>query len=278
MSLPYLLEGVHLNIPMADYRMASGVNISSLKAMAISPAHYLAAKTEPQTPPTPAQVLGTIVHSAVLEQRTDGYVVQPMGMDGRTKAGKEWLAGQVLPVVNASEQKNIEGMIESVKSHPMARTILYESEAHTEVSAWITHDATGLLLKGRADLMARDRQKMGVIADLKTCQHGEAHPDKFSRTIVHWGYYRQASFYLHLFGADFFVFVAVEKEPPYAVACYNMDRESLAHGWRENERDLQRVKECIDKNEWNAYGDGIAQLSLPAWALKDKPTTPLLTN
>lgn len=266
MSLPQSLDGIHLDIPFADYRMAAGINISTLKEMAVSPAHYLAARLLIEKEPTPAQVLGSIIHSAVLENKRE-YVVRPEGLDGRTKTGKEWLAAQIHPVVDAETNAIIEGMIQSVQAHPMARTILCDAKGFPEVSCWKQHPTT-LLLKGRADRLTMDKTDSTVVVDLKTCKSGEAHPDRFSKTIWNWNYHRQAAFYLELFEASFFIFVAVENEPPYAVGVYNLDRETLAVGYRENERDLQRVKSCIDANDWPCYGQGISTLGLPAWAKK----------
>lgn len=73
--------GVYYGLPEATYRSAHGVNISSLKKMAKTPRHYLAAIEEPQEP-TSDMEFGTLVHLAVLEPQrlTGSYVVRPDGM------------------------------------------------------------------------------------------------------------------------------------------------------------------------------------------------------
>lgn len=136
------------------------------------------------------------------------------------------------------------------------------------MACWKTHEPTELLIKGRADRVTTDNSDYIVIPDLKTVPRGGASREEFTRDIYKWGYYRQAAFYLDFFGATFFVFIVVEKEPPYAVACYNLDARAIQLGRFENERDLALVKRCSDSGKWPAYPAGLGEISVPEWVLK----------
>lgn len=251
---------------MAEYRAAEGCNISALKEMALSPRHYLSAINEPPKPPTDAQKIGTATHSAVLENDWSGVVVRPEGMDFRTSEGGKWKKAQTRPIIDREDEKNIWGMSTALKNHPMASRILFGPGGRNEVCAWKVHERTGLLLKGRADRVTQDGQQKTVVVDLKTAQRGDASPQAFSREINNWKYHLQSQFYTQLFEASFFVFVAVEKAPPYAVACYCIDQESLQKAHEEIERHLAKVKECQEKGVWPAYSDDLMTIGIPEYA------------
>jgi hypothetical protein len=47
-----------------------------------------------------------------------------------------------------------------------------------------------------------------------------------------------------------FVFIAVEKTPPYAVAVYVIEDEDIARGREKYMENLKVWRECKQKNEW----------------------------
>jgi exodeoxyribonuclease VIII len=63
------------------------------------------------------------------------------------------------------------------------------------------------------------------------------------------------------------VFLVVEKKPPYAVAVYVLDPESIALGRAEYRRDLQLYAECKRTGVWPGYGDKIQTIGVPQWKL-----------
>lgn len=258
--------GIHFGISMAAYRAADGISQTDLKQVGISPHHYLSAITEDKPEPTDAQVIGTIIHSAVLENDLSGFVVAPKDYDGRTSEGKKWKATQTKPVIDSDVKKNIDGMILSVKNHSMASRLLYGDQAKREVCAWKVHEPTGLLRKARADVLTQDKKEMTTIVDLKSVQRAGAKEAEFSKSIFNWGYEVQAAWYLDIFEASFWCFVVVEKLPPYAVACYALSPESIAIGRGKYERYLATIKQCRDSGVWPAYGNELTTISLPEWA------------
>ncbi len=275
-----------LNVPMSEYRAASGVSQGNLKEIAISPAHYRAAVTTPEEEPTQAQKIGQVIHSVLLDHTFSQFVIRPdtypatvkgkKGMpditvnkkwSGTANYCKEWMEQQEVTVITTTDWTDIRGMIASIQSHPKASRIL-NGEGNNEVSIWKRHEPTGLLLKGRADRVTTDNNDFICIPDLKSCQRGGAAQDEFSRSIYNYGYERQAAYYLDLFGATFFIFIAVEKEAPYAVACYNLSPDSIALGRRQNERDLAIVNRCTETGVWPAYPEGLYTIGVPDWVLK----------
>jgi len=266
MTTPF--EGIKLGVPAKDYHASEGVNHSNAKEMDISPRHYLQKITAPPEEPSDAQIIGTITHSAILENDFSGFVIKPEGMTFTTKESKAWRDSQTKQIIKQDEASNISGMATAVKNHPLASRILFSEKGNNEVSCWKIHPTTGLLIKGRADRVTTDNQERTTIVDVKTCGRGEASPGEFSRDLFKWKYHSQAAWYLDLFGASYFVFVVVEKEAPFAVACYNLDGPSLQLGRELNERRLAKIKECAESGKWPAYSEALNQINIPDWAIR----------
>lgn len=62
-----------------------------------------------------------------------------------------------------------------------------------------------------------------------------------------------------------FIFIAVEKKPPYAVGVYRLDAESVELGRAVYRADLKRYAECKANDNWPGYGDKIQTISVPGW-------------
>ena len=62
-----------------------------------------------------------------------------------------------------------------------------------------------------------------------------------------------------------FVFVCVEKKPPYAVAVYIVDDEDLMDAHAENEALAVKYGECLKVDKWPGYSENIEVLALPPW-------------
>lgn len=152
-----------------------------------------------------------------------------------------------------------------VMLHPKAGKLI-ESAGENELSIIERHEPTNLLCKMRPDIA---RTAVGVFADLKTTVCAAKRP--FERAIFERGYFRQAAMYTKLaqqagLNVDHFVFIAVEKKPPYCVATYRILDDALEEGWREIERLLGEYKECNRSGVWPGYSDDITPIGLPEWA------------
>ena len=257
-----------LSLPEAQYRASEGISKSSLDYIAQprTPAHYKAyidGLLRVET--TPAMKLGQMIHRAILEWDSLDYVVKPAGMNFATKEGKEWKAAQTNAIITADEYQTILGMRDSVNAHPAVKRVL--ANARTEVSLF-ANGADGVLRKARIDALP---ESGNVIVDIKSCQ--SADPDMMAKSVVSYRYDVQAAYYLDickLLGIDKseFLFVCVEKQPPYAVAVYALDQDAISWGRMQYQRDLALIKDCEAKDFWPSFTQDVTTLALPAWAQK----------
>lgn len=280
-------EGIYPNLPEPIYRGAKGISQTQLKKMEFSSSHYFAAINAPPKLPTPDQIIGILTHALVLEDK-ELFVVLPEDAPkkptkaqlGAKKPSQDtqdaiawWnsfrMANPGKEIIEREEADQLYNIRNAVVRHPIAGEILLRSRQF-EVGAFKRH-STGLMMKGRADCLCVDDKEMTTVPDLKTCGFGGASAQEFSWAIYNWGYHRQAAYYLDVFGATYFVFIAVEKEPPYSVACYHLTPESIAKGREENERDLQIVAQCEQSGIWPGYPQSLARIGLPPQKLKEYP-------
>lgn len=263
-----------LDQPAEQYFSSEGVSKHDLDLVNISPAHYQAAKSAPKEEATPAMKIGTLVHTAILEpdRFESSYLLAPE-TDKRSKDGKAaWEAietqakesGKI--VVKASDLENIQGMKEAVFAHRSGSAAL-KAGGIIEASLYATHES-GVRLRGRPDLIS----KGNAIIDVKTCASGAGNKSEFARSVANFRYDVQAAFYLDLANLvgmpkEAFVFLVVEKEPPFAVAVYQLDAESIEAGRKQYQRNLAMLAECISFDEWPAYSSEVEVISLPKWKL-----------
>ena len=259
----------------ADYHRHLAVSKSGLDQIAKSPLHYWARYLDPNRvwpEPTPAMRLGTALHTHVLEldQWDKQIAVAPGDINRRTKEGKEqWAAFEAdakrKTVITADDAEVVMAMGRSVWRHPAAAMLLHWQGKAETTHMW-TDPTTGAECKCRPDWLTNDGN---LIIDLKTTE--DASPSGFQRSVANYRYHVQASWYLDGVEAatghrpDQFIFICVEKKPPYAVAVYAADAEMIQIGAETAARDLARLVECKASNTWPGYSDQIEPLSLPAW-------------
>lgn len=274
-TAPAILPGLHPGLSRERYDSIDAVNQSSLKVLIErSPAHYRYALDNPSDP-TDALRFGQAVHLACYEPaRFAAEVVQAPKFDRRTKAGKEEAAafdeaaaGKL--VIDAGEYESLVAIQKAVFAHPAAGKLIGRAGDRELTALWADAE-TGVLCKGRLDHLTTNAV---AIIDLKTTRN--ASPGSFSTSVRTFGYDVQAAFYvdgiLAATGATeppCFVILAAEKEPPYAVAVYEMDQAAIELGRLLYRRALEQVAVCRKKGIWPGYSDGIEPISVPAWALR----------
>ena len=254
----------------AAYHALDAVSKSDLDRIARSPAHWKYGEREE----TAAMRIGSAVHCAVLEPErfaTDYAVAPPTSLcDKRTKAGKEQFAAfeeenAGKTVLTFEEGTLCAHLAASVRAHPRAAALL--SAGQPEVSAFWNDPEFNVRCRARYDWLTPD----GLALDLKTTQDASA--GAFAKSCANFRYHVQSAWYqdgyLQATG-DLplgFVFIAVEKTPPYAVALYELDGEAVDYGRALARRDLARYVTARELDVWPAYPDTIQPLSLPRWAL-----------
>jgi exodeoxyribonuclease VIII len=141
---------------------------------------------------------------------------------------------------------NALGIQDAVSNHDEASRLLDLCE-HKEIT--VVNTLADMLVKGRLDAYS---PKNAVILDLKTCE--DASPSGFISAIRGYRYDRQAAFYSALTGEKCrFWFIAVEKEPPYAVGLYDIAIPIIKHRLKDIITDLQILRECQATDVWPGY-------------------------
>ena len=263
------------------YNKRKGVRRSDLWKLRRSPMHFKYAQEHP-VEQTPAMMFGSAVHDAVLTPRMfkKHYVVADF--NARTNEGKalkqKYLdEGKTLLTVEQMEQIN--GIASAIKANPFARRLL--TGKHETAHFW-TDPETGEKCKCKTDCET-DINGVHYIVDLKTCASAES--DEFVRDAVKYGYFFQAAMYCDgvkcQTGKDSVcVFVAVEKEPPYAVNVFQCGEDEIRLGMNGDKYGkvpgyrylMDLYHRCRTEKKWPGYegfDNQIAQINLPKW-LKDE--------
>lgn len=260
------------DLAIGDYHAMANVSPSKLKAIARSPLHFYAAHVDPTRPmataPTAAMVRGSALHIAALEpHRWDEAVAVAPITDRRTKVGKlAWEQFQAASsgrlILSADDAESVRAMATAIRQHPAARFIL-EMEGLVEQSYTWTDPTTGLPCKCRPDWHDTTGR---IVVDVKTTSSGVGR-EEFSRTIHSYGYHLQAAWNVDALGAEQFLWICVEPEPPYAVAVYPASTSCLDAGRRRITSLLATLAECYRTNSWpGPAGELIADpIDLPTW-------------
>lgn len=264
--------GIYRDIPPERYHSWEAVSQSGLHQLLRSPAH-LRAYLDQEPRETPAQILGRAVHAAVLEPQRfwEGYGLLPVGLDRRTKAGKEAWAALVEQhgegnVLNPEDHQVCARVAEAVRQHRLAGRLV-TGAGDVELSLAWEDEETHLPCKARWDRYSL-AVPGGAIVDLKTAR--DASPGAFERAAFANGYHIQAAFYLAGARAcrmpvHHYCIVAAEKEPPWALAVYRMT-EAVVEAAQEQVRALlRRWRDCEELAEWPGYPEEVRDISLPTW-------------
>lgn len=285
-------NGVFSGITNDEYHDGPGISKSGLDLIHDQSAlHYWSKYLDPSREPrkeTPALKLGSALHTAILEpdEFDARYVVVPEDAPRRPsitqvnakKPSDDTLyaigwwsdfdaAHEDATILSASENDMVCKVAANARSHPLAKNIL--SVGAAEQSVFWTDTETGVLCKCRPDWLI-DPNPNYAILDLKSA--ADASPDGFMRAAFNYGYHRAAAWYLDGVEAatgnkpDAFMFLAVEKEAPYAVAYYYADEAMIELGRRDCRAALRTYAECMSSGKWPGYADRLLPLGLPRWA------------
>lgn len=262
MTLPK--QGLHENVPFEEYLAWDAVSASKLSLFAKSPAHYQAG----YKPTTKALNLGSVIHACVLEDGLEGrYAVVPNyhtmaeNVDGKGKPSKSkattWYKDKVkefaheqpsmVEIVSQETYDKAKGVVDAIQAHAEAKRLLHDGMV--EVSLLWKDADTGLMCKGRVDLLAGD-----YFVDLKTTTSCSTFPN----AIAKYGYHRQMAWYQHglfLLTKETFspYIVCCECDPPFGVMSAIMGESALSEGWNECEYLLDAIAACKFIDSWPGY-------------------------
>lgn len=260
------------DLPAAVYHAVEAMSNSGAVKIRRSPQHYKLMRSKASTP-TPQMQFGTAVHEGVLEPDTfTQRVVRAPICDKRTKEGKavwaefvERSAGKI--ALSFDEFDRCLRTIDAVQTHPAARHLL-DAAGENEVSVFWQDGEFKVPCKARFD-----RRVFGGLVDLKTA--ADASKDGFTRSIGAYEYHGQATWYFDAEEAvfdstpEFFIFIVVESDEPFAVGVYELDRPSILAGRNLCIEARRRYRAALDSGKWEGYGDKIQTINAPRWALRD---------
>jgi hypothetical protein len=239
--------------------------------LAISPEHYQSYLKE-EREATKALRVGSALHKLALEPDTFSaeFAVAP-DVDRRTKDGKaEYAAFEIKSagktILSADEYADAIAMADSIRRRKLSYSAI-SAPGDAEISLFWKDASLGTLCKCRPDYLRKDN----YIIDLKTTE--DARPEHFARSAESYRYYVQAAFYMQGVEAVTgetvrdFIFVAVEKKPPYAVSVCFADEEMIQAGNEEVRRCLTLYEECRLTGTWPGLDEMPIRLSRPRWAV-----------
>ena len=259
-----------------EYRQHPAISRSELWHIRESPEKFKYYKENPPEP-TPSLLFGQVLHKMLLEPVTfcDEFVVAPE-VNRRTKDGKQmWEAfvadHEKQTIIPEEMYAKANEMCEAVKREPLAVKLL---NGAAEVPFFWTDEMTGEDCKCRVDVL-NTSYSQPIIVDVKTT--ADASTDSFIRSAINYGYDFQAAMYSdgvekNIGKKTLFVFIAVEKEPPYAVNILQADELMLQRGYDLFREYIGIYHDC--KMTGNFYGylgrlNQINNLALPSYLAKE---------
>lgn len=259
-----------------EYRRHPAISRSELFKMSETPEKFKYFQENPQ-PQTPTLAFGSFLHKLVLEPETlwDEFCVLP-NVDRRTKSGKQAFEAFVIEnadktIMTEYEASTAKEMAEAINKNPISRRLLQGE--HEKPLFW-TDEATGEECKCRVDCLAK-LDDTYIVVDVKTTDN--ASNASFMRSAMKYGYHFQAGMYLEgvrrALGIPMeklmFVFIAVEKQAPYAVNILQADELFIQRGQDLYRQYLTQYHECKVSGNWYGYtgpNNEINSLTLPGWA------------
>lgn len=214
--------------------------------------------------------LGSAVHAMVLEPEKE---LVRRGPDDRR--GDKWR--------DAKLAADLDGMILLPSSeYNLAETIAAAAIAQmpewmdrpriTEASFFALDSITGMHIKCRPDIYIESE---GLVVDLKTCT--SASPRLFSRDVHNYGYALQAAFYLRVlqeagFDARRFVFLAVEKEAPFAACVHEIDPDYMLVCDAIITQTLLNIQQADRSGNYDTGWPEVNIIGRPSWMTADEDT------
>jgi len=220
---------------------------------------------------TKAMADGTAVHAFFLERDNfnSDFVIKPADMRLNTKAGKEWAQEHQSKIIIDSELgNNLYEMEKSFMDSP-AR-LIYDKQGQSELSYF--WDDLGLVKgKCRPDWISDDGN---IVVDIKTTT--DASPKGFQKSIANWGYHLQLGWYLRGLQklglpAKEFIFIAIEKTPPFSVGVYRANKDMITYANDEINNLVYDIDESLKSDDFPDYTPEILDLGLPNWMNPKEP-------
>ena len=239
------------------------VSFSSLKAFDASPSNFIAYKKR-VFEPTPAMIMGSLIHSLILEPKT--VEKKFLVWEGGRRGGKIWdefksvAENQKLQVVKRDEMDSALLVRDAVLDHEIAGDMIRSFEAVEQFIEW-NDPETGIPCRGYLDGIGK-----GFVCDLKSTASND--PDDFIRSCYNEKYSLQAAMYLDAAKVDEFFIIAFEKTAPFHVMVYEATPTFKSYGNAVKRRLMDSFSKWDGKHAGREFHSGvsIAPLSTPKYS------------
>ena len=179
------------------------------------------------------------------------------------------------PISTPDDMARIKAMATSAADHPVSRVIFGTPGGAAETSFFWADPVTGVGCKIRPDYYLPPCAMFhhGLLVDGKTGE--DMSPAGFAKYAWNWELHVQAAFYSdgfqYLHGTKeppAFVWLAQEKDAPYASAYYSAGGDFMTYGRKQYRRLLNTYAACVQSGQWPGYALNVQPLELPGWAAK----------
>ena len=222
-----------------------------------------------------AFLAGSLFHCMGLEPSEVSVRYRLKANRGNTKAGKEeaeMAARDGVQLVSQDMWETCSAMAAAALRHPVMRSAHAAGDLRTEQSVYWTELNGTVPCKARVDALVT-LPNYGLCAiDLKTTR--DASLSAIEKSLYTYGYHRQAAWYrrgLRSAGMDVrgFLFLFVEKEPPYLTVATSISEGAQALALDEIKDCVETFAGCMASGVWPGYTESpVIELDLPAWAYK----------
>jgi hypothetical protein len=154
-----------------------------------------------------------------------------------------------------------------IRAKPVSRIMLDHPEGEYEVELAYRCPVTGIILQCRIDYLIKpcEQYPNGLVCDPKFVESAEE--EAFRAAVRRYSYYIQAAFNTRAVQAVFgteerpeFVWLAAEKESPFASKYWFATPNQIRLGDYWMDRLIPEVADCIATGVWPEYGDDIGSL------------------
>lgn len=259
-----------------EYRNHTAISRSELFKISESPEKFKYYREHPEEP-TPALVFGQLFHAMALQPETvwEQFVIEPK-IDKRKKEWKDMVddfqrqaEGKTVVSVDMVEQAT--AMCEALNQNEFAKKLL---KGEKEKPFFWVDEMTGEECKCRTDVLTEVGENL-IIVDLKTTDNAET--EAFMRSAIKYGYDLQSAMYnegvkVNTGKEPLFVFIAIEKKPPYAINILQSDKLLIRRGHDLFRELIGIYADCKKTDNWYGYlgkFNQINNLALPAYLAKE---------
>ena len=266
--------GIHTDLPDGQYHADRSFSRSfAWKAYSKTWAHAVGEEQKESN----AFDVGHGIHVSILEPERFEDAVLRGPIDRRGNRWKEARAcaddcGALLLV--DKDYDAVLAVRDAVHADYGLHNIITGGQAAVENSAIWVDKETGERCRVRPDLVRPD---LRIMLDLKSSVSA-AHRD-VQKYVATYGYHLQDAMYRHGWESagggeiEGYVFLVVEKEPPYEHALFELDETASHEGWLIFRRMLDEYHQCKQTGVFPGYARQVQDLSLPPWAYHEQIET-----